>query len=444
MTAMKVFLKTIIWLMVTTHLFVGAGLCRDDYEYIDITNPFLRKIPIAIPVFLKLSPDDTSATLSKEASTLLSDTLAFTGYFKIMDPGAFLLDPQNGAALTNINFHNWTSIGAELLVTGGVMVEDDHLEMELRLYDTFKEQMLVGKRYKGTVTDRRRIIRRFCSEIVYSLTGDKGVFDSKIAFISTSSGHKEVYICDFDGYDPKRSTNLKSITLSPAWSSDGQWLAFTSYSKGKPDLYIKHLTENRGAVISKKGINISPAWVPGEFLLAATLSFSGDPEIYLLTGTGEMVKRLTRKRGIDVSPTFSPDGKRMAFVSKRSGTPQIYIKDLDSGQVNRLTFEGRYNTQPSWSPKGNKIVYSGLAQGRSDIFVIGTNGQNPIQLTHDSGNNESASWSPDGSLIVFSSTREGPSRIYVMTAFGTDQRRLIAIAGEQTEPQWSPRLSTDN
>ena len=165
--------------------------------------------------------------------------------------------------------------------------------------------------------------------------------------------------------------NNRRITLSPAWSSDGKWLAFTSYTKGKPDIYIKHLTENRGSVIAKKGINISPAWVPGEFLLAATLSFSGDPEIYLLTGTGEMVKRLTRKRGIDVSPTFSPNGKQMAFVSKRSGTPQIYIKDLDSGKVKRLTFEGRYNTQPSWSPKGDKIIYSGMKQGFSDIFVIG-------------------------------------------------------------------------
>jgi TolB protein len=438
------YLKTIIWLIVAAHLFIGAGLCRDDYEYIDITNPFLRKIPIAIPVFINLSADNPASTLSKKGADLLSDTLAFTGYFKIMDRDAFLLDPQNGMALSDINFHNWTSIGAELLVTGGVLVKDDHLEMELRLYDTFKAQMLVGKRYKGGVADRRRIVRRFCGEIVYALTGNKGIFDSKIAFVSTSSGHKEIHICDFDGYDPKQLTNLKSITLSPAWSSDGKWLAFTSYTKGKPDLYIQHLTENRRSAISKKGINISPAWVPGKFLLAATLSFSGDPEIYLLTGTGEMVKRLTRKRGIDVSPSFSPNGKQMAFVSKRSGTPQIYIKDIDSGKVNRLTFEGRYNTQPSWSPKGDKIAYSGMNQGRSDIYVIATNGQNLIQLTYNDGNNESASWSPDGSLIVFSSTREGPSRIYVMTAYGTDQRRLLAVPGEQTEPQWSPALSTSN
>jgi TolB protein len=442
MTAMKVYLKTIICLIVATHLLIGFGLCRDDYDYIDITNPFLRKIPIAIPVFKTMSFDNASAKLSKEASDLLSSTLEFTGYFKIMDRDAFLLDSQNGAPLSDVKFHNWTSIGAELLVTGGVVIKGNHLELELRLYDTFKEQMLLGKRYKGGMVDQRKMIRRFCSELIYLLTGDRGIFDSKIAFVSTSSGHKEIYICDFDGYDPKRLTNLKSITLSPAWSSDGNWLAYTSYAKGKPDLYIKHLTENRSSVIAKEGINISPAWVPGEFLLTATLSFSGDPEIYLLTGTGKMIKRLTNKRGIDVSPTWSPDGKKMAFVSKRAGSPQIYIKDIDSGRVNRLTFEGHYNTQPSWSPKGDKIAYSGMKQGLGDIHVIGTDGQNSTQLTHNQGNNESASWSPDGSLIVFSSTREGPSRIYVMTAFGTDQRRLITIPGKQTEPQWSPRLST--
>jgi len=265
MTAMKVYLKTVICLIVATNLFMGVGLCRDDYDYIDITNPFLRKIPIAIPVFKTMSFDNASAKLSKEASDLLSSTLEFTGYFKIMDRDAFLLDPQDGAPLSDVKFHNWTSIGAELLVTGGVVIEDNHLELELRLYDTFKEQMLLGKRYKGGMVDQRKMIRRFCSELIYLLTGDRGIFDSKIAFVSTSSGHKEIYICDFDGYDPKRLTNLKSITLSPAWSSDGNWLAYTSYAKGKPDLYIKHLTENRSSVIAKEGINISPAWVPGEF-----------------------------------------------------------------------------------------------------------------------------------------------------------------------------------
>ena len=430
----------IIYLIAIAFFLIGSGMCRAEYDYIDITNPFLRKIPIAVPLFKKMSSGDATAQLSIKASDLLSETLEFTGYFKILDRGAFLANPQTDAVFSNINPQNWTSIGAELLITGGVLIEDNMVEMEFRLYDTFKEQLLVGKKYTGGINDQREMVRLFCSEVIYSLTGDRGIFNSKIAFVSTSSGNKEIYICDFDGYNPKRFTHTESIALTPAWSSDGKWLAYTSYEKGRPDLYIKHLKEKIGAVIAKDGINTTPAWVPGKFALAATLSFSGDQEIYLLTGTGKISKRLTYKWGIDLSPTWSPDSKQMAFVSKRSGTPQIYIKNIDSGLVKRLTFQGYYNTQPSWSPKGDILAYSAMEGGRSNIFLIGIEGEGPVQLTHNEGDNESPSWSPDGNLIVFSSTREGPSKIYVVTAYGTDQRRLFALKGEQTDPEWSPRI----
>lgn len=410
-----------------------------DYGYIDITNPFMRKIPIAIPTFKAVEDGDSDSPIRRQASDLLAETLDFTGYFKILDRAGFLADPQNQAIVgANIDFSAWTGIGAELLVTGGFIVRDDHIEVELRLFDTFKAQMLVGKKYTARLDDQRRMIRRFCSEVIFHLTGDRGVFESRIAFVSTGTGNKEIHICDFDGYNPKQFTTTKNITLSPAWSSDGRWIAYTGYGRGHPDLYIKHVTEKRGALVNRKGINTSPAWLPGQFSLAATLSFTGDQEIYLLTGTGKIIKRLTHSRGIDVSPVFSPDGQKMAFVSKRSGTPQIYIQDLETGQSERLTFEGNYNTQPAWSPKGGRIVYTAMDKGAINLFSIGLNGEPPMQLTREAGDNESPTWSPDGSLIAFSSTREGPSRIYVMTAYGTDQRRLIALPGEQSEPAWSP------
>ncbi|MGD9107379.1 MAG: Tol-Pal system beta propeller repeat protein TolB [Desulfobacterales bacterium] len=440
---MKQYSIKLIGFITMAYVMIGTGTCGAGYDYIDITHPFLRKIPIAIPVFKQIHPGDATERLSRAASNLLAETLDFTGYFKILDRAAFLVDMQTVISLAHVNFHNWTSIGAELLVTGGVLIQGDQVETELRLYDTFKEKLLVGKRYKGLIKDQRKIVRRFCSEIIFFLTGDKGIFNSEIAFVSKNSGNKEIYICEFDGHSPRQVTHLNSITLSPKWSSDGRWLAYTSYAKGKPDLYIKHLREKRGTVISRKGINITPAWVPDKFALAASLSFSGDPEIYLLTGTGKIINKLTKKRGIDVSPTWSPDGKHMAFVSKRSGTPQIYIKNTVSGAVRRLTFQGRYNTQPSWSPKGNKVAYSGMESGRNNIFVIGTDGQGLIQLTHDTGDNEAPSWSPDASLIVFSSTREGPSRIYVMTAYGTDQRRLLALRGQQSQPDWSRGMGSN-
>ena len=431
-------------LVMTTVLVCTLALAESSpaqYNYIDIDNPFLRKIPMAVPVFTDLDDSKTDNQTLQDGSDLLIKSLDFTGYFKIIDRGAYLIDPQKPAvAVEEINFNNWVSIGAELLITGGVTVNGDQIEMELRLFDTFKAKQLVGKKYQGLKSNQRQIIHRFCSEVIYHLTGTRGIFGSRIAFVSTGTGNKEIYLSDFDGHQPEQFTNNGTINMSPDWSSDGEWLAYTSYKEGRPDIYITSFKTKEQYRIAKERLNITPAWVPGRFALAATLSFSGDQEIYLLTGKGKIIKRLTSNWGSDVSPTWSPDGKKVAFVSNRSGSPQIYVKDLSSGRVNRLTFMGNYNTQPHWSPNGDRIAYTSLAEGRNHIYIIDLEGLNPIQLTHDSGNNESPSWSPDGSLIVFSSTREGRARLYVMTAFGTDQRRLLMMPGEQTNPRWSPNF----
>ncbi len=410
----------------------------DQYDYIDISKPFLRKIPLAIPLFKNESATVKGAQSSESSADLLSASLEFTGYFKILDRRAFLFDPQSDGILTpQINFANWTVIGAELLITGLYEENNGKISMELRLFDTFNGRRILGKKYSGKTADQRRIIHRFCSEVIQYLTGSRGVFASKIAFVSTGSGNKEIYSCEFDGYNPQQVTRNHAITLFPAWSSNGRYLAYTSYKQGKPDLFIKNLAEMQEISIAKKGLNITPAWVPGKFELAATLSFSGDQEIYLLTGSGKIIKRLTKMRGSDISPSWSPDGEKFAFVSNRSGNPQVYIQDRVSGKVMRLTYEGNYNTQPSWSPRGDKISYTSFQNNRHNIFVIDIEGRQPFQLTYESGDNEAPSWSPDGSLIVFSTTREGPSRIYVMTASGTDQRRLLVLKGEQTNPKWS-------
>jgi TolB protein len=410
----------------------------DQYDYIDISNPFLRKIPLAVPYFKNVNGGGEEERLSKSSADLLASSLAFTGYFKLLDRGAFLFDPdQDGVLTPQIKFANWTVIGAELLVTGLFEVRNGQIAVELRLFDTFKNKRIIGKKYGGRLTDQRKIIHRFCSEVIQYLTGHRGMFASKIAFVSTGTGNKEIYSCEFDGHNPLQVTRNRSISLFPAWSANGRYLAYTSYKDGKPDLFIKNLAEMREVAVAQNGVNITPAWAPDKFELAATLSFSGDQEIYLLTGTGKIIKRLTRMRGSDLSPTWSPDGKKMAFVSNRSGNPQIYIKDLVSGKSKRLTFKGNYNTQPSWSPQGDKIAYSSLIDGRHNIFVIDVDGLEPLQLTYESGDNEAPSWSPDGSLIVFSSNREGPFRLYVMTAYGTDQRRLLLMRGEQTNPKWS-------
>ena len=425
----------------------AAGLAR-SYDTINVSNPFLQKTPVAVPGFKALTGKQTESDIGEKARLILNDGLAFTGYLKLVNPDAFLADPaQTGIQLGQINFRDWTGIGAELLITGGVEVEQGMVKLKLRLFDTFNTKLLKGKIYTGPESQVRRMIHLFCAEISHVLTGKWGVFNSRLTFVSTVNGNKEVFISDFDGYNPRQVTRHKSISLSPAWSSDGKWLAYVSYAKGKPDIYIKHLEQNRGTIVSREGMNISPAWMPGQAKLAAALSFSGNQQIYLLTRNGEIIKKVTSSWGINVSPRFSPDGRKLAFVSNRSGTPQIYIKDLDTQDVRRVTFQGRYNTSPAWSPDGNKMAYVGIDQNRIDIYVINlASGPGmPVQLTRDQGDNEDPSWSPDGNLIVFASSREGGSpALYVMTAAGTDQRRLMHMTGRQTQPGWSGPMVHDD
>lgn len=442
MKTVKLF-KTIPLFFLTLFLFTTyfPATAVGEYAYININDPFVRKIPLAIPGFKSLTGHAEEDSIAVESVEILSSALNFTGYIKIMDSAAFLDNPaKRGITGADIAYKNWTTIGSELLITGGVVENNGNIRLELRLFDTFKETLLVGKAYNiKKRADIRKVLYLFCSEISMHLTGNRGVFGSRIAFVSTVQGNKEIFTCDFDGRNIAQVTNKRSITISPAWSSDGRHLAYTSYAKGNPDLYIHSLAGNKTvAVVNRKGMNITPAWLPTTFALAATLSFSGDQEIYLVLGSGEVKSPpLTRNWGIDVSPSFSPDGKKFAFVSRRSGTPQIFIRDMGSNAVSRLTFRGNYNTSPAWSPEGDKIAYVGIAGNEIDIFVIDVIGGEPVQLTRGNGDDEDPTWSPDGHLIAFSSTRKGASKIYVMTAAGGDQKPLLNFKGAQTDPAWS-------
>jgi TolB protein len=438
----KTFLLRFLCLLLLVWLFFVPHTVTADVKYIDLTNPFLRKIPMAVPVFRAMTPIAAETAMVASVADQISNMLDFTGYFKMLDRGAFLYNPQtSGITAPDINFANWTTVGAELLITGGVLYEGNDLVLEMRLFDTVKSQMVLGKRYRGGVADARDILRRYCSEVMMALTGRPGMFDSRLAFVSTGSGNKEIYSCEFDGANVRQITKKGSITSFPAWSSDGRFMAYTSFINGPAQVFIRNMATGQENHLTFKGVQIAPAWAPQRFELSATLSFNGDQEIYLLTGGGKMIKRLTNSRGIDVDATWSPKGDMIAFVSDRAGTPQIYVQETATERIRRLTFDGQYNTQPNWSPLGDKIAYSSMQEGQLNIFVIDSEGLRPVQLTRNQGDNEAPSWSPDGSLIAFSSTREGKSQIYVMTAFGTDQRRLLSLPGAQTHPKWSSNVT---
>ncbi|MBU2489282.1 MAG: Tol-Pal system beta propeller repeat protein TolB [Proteobacteria bacterium] len=421
---------------------VLAVLCPDaraERVYIQIQDPFLRTIPLALPGFAA-GADPRAAEAAREGRGILEEVLAVPRFFQILPEETYITDLAQGASARDLDFKDWTAIGAELLITGSVDVEGDILALELRLFDTYTQRLLAGKRYKAHRTDLRRIILRFASEVVQALTGTPGVFDTRIAFVSTATGNKEIFVSDFDGHNPVAVTHDSVIALSPAWSADGRFMAWSSYKERGPNIHVLDTRTRQGTVIKYTGLNVTPAWSPKGFVLAACLSKDGNPEIYSLTGTGKVINRLTDNWGIDVSPSWFPDGKKIAFVSNRSGGPQIYELELATGEVRRLTFSGKDINAPAVSPNGEYIAYQGIEDRDFDIFVMRSDGSKPVRLTSGAGNNESPSWSPDGTLIAFSSTREGPSRIYVMTARGTQQRRLLIQAGEQSEPAWSPNL----
>lgn len=417
---------------------LGGGFsaaCAQMLGVVDITKAASSKVPVAVPEFT-VGGSGRANEVAKEFHEFLVACLDFPGYFNILDSKSYLYDPSTADA-TQINFQNWRAIGAELLVTGSIVVNGDNVQIDLRLFDTFKNERLVGKRYTGYVRDKRVLIQKFCSEVMLALVGNKGVYNTQIAFVSSGANVKEVYTCEFDGYNPQRLTYDNSISILPAWSADGRYLSYTTYKNKKTDFIIRNMQTGGQVTVDKPGTTIKGAWMPNQDMVAASFSFSGNQAIYLLNPNGNFAETLVQGGGANLSPTWSPDGSKLAFVSSRSGGPQIYVMDMATREVKRVSYEGKYNSQPSWSPKGDRIAYSSQIAGYHQVCITDPDGTFVMQLTKSNGDNEGASWSPDGSMIAFSSTREGASRLYVMTAFGADQRRLMRLSGEQISPAWS-------
>ncbi len=402
--------------------------------YLDIDSPTAKKIPIVIPDFKNQGTSD--AALGNAAASLLMRDLVFTGYFQMVDPKGFLgrSDDQG-----SIDFNAWTLTGADLLVKSSYQVDGTQLKLEMRLYDLLQNKSILGKEYMVSSRDYPRAIHRFADEILFLLTGEHGPFQARIAFISTTTGKKEIYSADFDGSNFKRLTNHNSITLTPRWSPRGNEIAYTSYKDGTPAVYLLHLPGLQSSRISSRaGVNMTPAWNPDGESLAVALNNQGTSQILHLNRNGTSIRKLTNSWGIEVSPSWSPDGKQMAFVSNRSGSPQIYVLNVGTLEVRRLTFQGTYNVGPAWSPKGNLIAYAGRVGSQFQIFTVSPSGGDPQRLTA-SGNNESPDFSPDGGMIIFSSNRHGNSAVYVMNANGANQKRITFLSGEQTSPSWCPR-----
>ncbi len=418
-------------------IFIGLGgpkaVLAQGREYVDVKAPLAQKYVIAVPNLQ--GPGEAGPEFGTALAAQANRDLKVSGHFTVLDPAAFDASPI-GTAPSTARLSALAALGSNLVIAGAWQHEGQQLLLDLRLLEPGSGKMLLGKRYRGGKNDGPRMMSQFVNEIVLYLTGERGLPQGRLAFVSGSTDKKEIYLMDLGG-QAKQLTRLGTLTLTPAWARDGSEIFFCSYRGGFPALYAVNPGSGSIRKLASHGtLNVTPAAGPGG-LLAATLNQDKDQEIYLLDRQGNIRQRLTNSPGIDVSPTFSPDGSQIAFVSNRAGSPQIFIMSSSGGQARRLTMSGSYNVSPSWSPKGDLIAYAGRARGGFQIFVISPQGGSPRQITQE-GSNESPTFSPDGAFIACSSTRDGKPAIYVVNVKTGAATRVTNLPGAQTQPAWAP------
>jgi TolB protein len=386
-------------------------------ETLDVTAPVTRtQLKVAIAPALPLS-GPAAPEAAKELADLFTFDLTLSG----------LMTVSAGPA---------AATGADLLLKTAYAVTGNAVTVECRLVDQVLNRELAAKRYSGTMKELRRMGHSFSDEVLRVLTGQKGPFTGKIAYVTKRSGNKEIFVMDVDGHNPQRVTNNGSINLNPDFAPSGKEMIYTSYKKGNPDLYRRELFTGLEARISaRSGLNAMGAYSPDGSRIAEVMTKDGNSEIYLINKAGKELARLTKNPAIDVSPAWSPDGRSIVFVSDRLGKPQLFIMDADGRNVRRLTTSGSYNVTPRWSPRGDRIVYA-RQEGGFQIHAINPDGSQDSQLT-TAGSNEHPRWSPDGRFIAFSSSRDGREAIYIMRADGTGQTRISRGNAADSHPTWS-------
>jgi TolB protein len=320
-------------------------------------------------------------------------------------------------------------------VTGTCTASGSQLQARCEVFETATRQRKLGKAYNGTAGNPRALAHKVADEILYAVTGKRGMASAKIAVVSSRTGRKELYICDIDGQNMRQITRDRSIVVGPRWSPDGQSLIYTSYKRGYPNVYI---TGKGRPVSSHGGLNASGAISPDGKSMAVILSVSGNPELYIKDLRSGRLTRLTRTRaGNEASPCWSPDGKHLAFVSDTSGRPQIYIISRNGGRAQRITTTGSENVAPDWGRNG-WIACSSRVGGRYQIAIINPSTRGMRLLETDSADYEDPSWAPDGRHIVCSRTSAYRSAIYLLDTLKDSPVALISGSGDWYSPACSP------
>jgi TolB protein len=448
---MKAFSRLLALTLVVPLCLFAIELGAQDWVHTG-TNMGQNRIRIAAADFKPGSADPQVPSMKAVFDATLSADLGNAGIFdlvsKSMAPKATPGGPEE------LNLAEWSAAPASagMVAFGTLSSANGRLTVDGYLYDTGNPSspQVLGKKYGDTASDEsaRMIAHRFADEIILRLGGGiNGIAETKIYFISTRSGTKEVWAMDYDGQNQHPITHLGTISISPRISPDNTRLAFASLGREGWAIRMYSVELNRLVAFpggTAGGSNQSPAWSADGSKIAFSSSRSGNPEIWLGDSSGNNLRKLTDFKGPNVAPTFNPrTGGQIAWVSGRTGLPQIYTMDIDGSNVQRIT-DGGYAVSPSWSPNGQLLAFSWNRKygpgdpGGDDIHVIDLASKNYLQITHESGTNDFPSWAPDGRHIVFQRTIGGHTEIWTMLADGTQQQQLTR-SGNNSMPNWSSK-----
>jgi TolB protein len=367
-------------------------------------------------------------SLTQRPEDVLAADLDFSGRFQV----------QRAPAFTPAAKVLFGQEGALAYIRGSYTLEPARHTLQAELVDLESGEIILKRRYTGERDELRLSVHKFADDLVSQLFGEKGVAQTRIAYVNRRAGAKEIWIMDYDGAVPAAVTRNGSINLNPLFTGSRNKLMITSYVHGMPQFY--RLDPERPTlqpVFSSRGMNTAPAYNVMDDEIAFASTMDGNSEIYRRSGTGAgRAERLTFSGSIETSPSWSPNGQEIVFVSDRSGKPMLYVMDRDGSNTRRISYDFGYCGSPAWSPKGDRIAFTAMDDGNNmNIYTIAPDGTGAVRLT-TGGSNESPSWSPDGRFIAFTSNRLGASEIFVMRADGSDVRRLT-YSGGNTMPSWS-------
>ena len=404
---------------------------------IEISGANFRPLPVAVPA--PAAQNDGAKKLAGAFDTSFGFDLAASGIMQVLDRKSFTADATEGMTAGSINFGRWADVGAEALVKVSLAQDGGVLRGELRLFNvaTGREDLKVAK--DAPADNASLLAHRLADALYRHFTKEPSPFLSRITYVRKSGQNRDVVVADWDGGNAQSLTK-GGINILPALSPDGAQVAFTTYRKNRPDIFVQKPGGDARAVVSEGQMATGASYSPDGKRIAYSLAEGESAQIHVANADGSGARALTdTPYGLNTSPAWSPDGKRIAFVSNRGGSPQIYLMNADGSGVRRLTFQGNYNQTPDWSPRGDLIVFTARDERNAfDLFTINVDTGKVTRLTQDQGSNEEPAFSPNGRLIVFTSTRNGGSQLFVMTSEGNNQMPLRAEKGALQTPDWAP------